>query len=197
MAEVLLSSDDLTVLGGPAEISLDVDFGPEGERGSLIFYGDGKPDTFTPPEAIELKVYDTYINVSPIDDEYQFVYQYLPEIGGNFNWIKVLKLSSSIYSYNETVTFDSNGALVGTINIDLFNFVPEDLIGTYSAENFNVQVNVLNQNPVSLGISVGDIVQEQVLPISLNAVEYVSGSWQPLAGSKTAHVLVTIKNNLA
>lgn len=47
MADVLLSSDELTVLGGPAEISVDVDFGPQGDRGSLMFVGPDKPQDFT------------------------------------------------------------------------------------------------------------------------------------------------------
>ena len=198
MAEVLLSTDDLTVLGGPAEISLDVDFGPQGERGSLFFYGNGKPDTFTPPSSIELKVYDTYINVSAIDDEYQFMYQYLPSEGGAMNWTKVLKLAPNMYSYNHIVTFDSNGASED-IEILLGAFLPSDLIGTYSASDFNIQVNILNENPVSCGVSVEEIPSgsTQVLPIFINAVDYYSGSCQPLTGSKTVHILVTIKNNIS
>lgn len=199
MADVLLSTDDLVVLGGPAKISLDVDFGPEGERGSLIFVGEGKPGSSEDglPDDSELKAQDLYLNVDPTDDEYQFMYQYLSEVDGTFNWTKVLRLSPTIYSYNKTVTFDINGSLIGTINIDLFNFISEELIGTYSAENFNVQVNLLSENPISLGTSIGDIVEEQVLPISLTAIEYVSGAWQPLTGSQTVHILVTLKNNIS
>jgi hypothetical protein len=92
MAEVILSSDDLTVLGGPAEISVDVDFGPKGDRGSLIFYGLGKPDEIsTLPE--DLKAYDTYINASPTDSEYQFLYQYISADGGTPSWVKIFKLT--------------------------------------------------------------------------------------------------------
>jgi|694.fasta_scaffold00107_131 hypothetical protein len=197
MAEVLLSSDDLTVLGGPAEISLDVDFGPQGERGSLIFYGSQKPDAFSFPT--DLKVYDIYINVNPTDDEYQFVYQYLPEVGGALNWAKVLRLSPTIYSYNQTVAFDSSGTSLDPIEILLSNFVSEDLIGTYSSDDFNVQVNILNENPVSIGTTVLDITPGsiQALPISIKAIEYSSGSWQPLTGSQTVHILVTLKNNIS
>jgi hypothetical protein len=197
MAEVLLSSDDLTVLGGPAEISLDIDFGPQGERGSLIFYGSEKPETFDFPA--DLKVYDTYINVDPTDDEYQFVYQYLPEVGGALNWTKVLRLNTTIYSYNQTIAFDSNGTSLDPIEILLSNFVSEDLISTYSSEDFNVQVNILNENPVSIGTTVLEITPGsiQALPISLKAIEYSSGSWQPLTGSQTVQILVTLKNNIS
>ena len=197
MAEVLLSSDNLTVLGGPAQINLDVDFGPEGQRGSLIFYGSEKPDTFDFP--IDLNVYDIYINVDPTDDEYQFVYQYLPEVGGALNWTKVLRLNTTIYSYNQTIAFDSNGTSLDPIEILLSNFVSEDLISTYSSEDFNVQVNILNENPVSIGTTVLEITPGsiQALPISLKAIEYSSGSWQPLTGSQTVQILVTLKNNIS
>ena len=197
MAEVLLSTDELTVLGGPAIVNLDVDFGPQGERGSLIFYGNGKPDSFTPPGSLELQVYDTYVNVSAIDDEYQFMYQYLPSEGGALNWTKVLKLGPNTYSYNQTVTFDSAGESED-IEIVLGAFLPVDLIGTYDAADFNVQVNILNDNPVSFGVAVEEIPSgsTQVLPIIINAIEYVSGSWQPLTGPKTVHLVVSVKNNI-
>ena len=36
MADILLSNDDLTVFGGPESISLDLDIGPQGDRGSIL-----------------------------------------------------------------------------------------------------------------------------------------------------------------
>lgn len=198
MAEVLLSTDELTVLGGPAEISLDVDFGPEGERGSLTFIGEGNPENFILPAGVDsLKVFDTYINILPSDIDYQYLYQYLPTEGGTANWTKVFKLSPISYSYNETVTFTS-GASEG-IEINLNEFLPVDLFAIYDASNFNIQVNILNQNPVSFGLGVDEIPSGEtlVLPLTINAIEYVSGSWQPLSGNKTVHIFITLKNNIA
>ena len=185
MAEVLLSTDELTVLGGPATISLDVDFGPEGERGSLTFVGEGKPETFPLPAGVEsFKVFDTYINVSPSDDEYQYLYQYLPTEGGAANWTKIIKLSSISYSYNQTITFNSSG--IGTENINLGAFLPVDLFAIYSES-------------VSLGVSVGEIPSGEtlVLPLTINAIEYVSGSWQPITGPQTVHIFISLKNNIS
>jgi hypothetical protein len=198
MAEVLLSTDELTVLGGPAEISVDVDFGPEGERGSLTFVGNGKPDSFTLPSSVEeLKVFDIYINVSASDDEYQYLYQYLPTEGGSANWTKVIKLSPISYSHNEIITFNSSG--VGTTNINLNAFLPIELLATYAASDFNIQANILDSNPISFGLGVGEIVSGSslVLPLTINAIRYSSGSWEPLTGAQTVHILITIKNNIA
>lgn len=190
MAEVLLSSDDLVVLGGPAEISLDIDFGPKGDRGSLILYGLGKPSEVSLPETPQ--IYDTYINVLSSDDEYQFLYQYISGDGGIPVWTKIFKLTPNIYSGNFQRNF-SNGTL--NLNIPLSLVVPEQLIGDYTAENFNVQVNVLNQNPVSTGVVLSEIsiVDNLVtIPLTINAIEYSEGSWQNLSGQKTIHVLITV-----
>lgn len=198
MAEVLLATDELTVLGGPERIDLDIDFGPQGKRGSLTFFGNGKPNLFTPPGALELQVYDTYVNVSAIDDEYQTMYQYLPVDGGALNWTKVLKLSPTSYSYNQTITFNSVGRSED-IELPLGAFIPAELIGTYDAADFNVQVNILNDKPVSFGVSVEEIPSgsTQALPLFIDAVEYSSGSWTPIVGPKTVHIFVTIKNNIS
>jgi hypothetical protein len=39
----VVNTDEITVLGPPASIDLQVDIGPQGERGSLIFAGPGEP----------------------------------------------------------------------------------------------------------------------------------------------------------
>jgi hypothetical protein len=43
MADILLSNDDLTIFGGPESISLDLDIGPQGDRGSIIIGVLGDP----------------------------------------------------------------------------------------------------------------------------------------------------------
>jgi hypothetical protein len=39
----VVNTDEITVLGPPASIDLQVDIGPQGERGSLIFAAPGEP----------------------------------------------------------------------------------------------------------------------------------------------------------
>ena len=191
MAEVLLSSDELTVLGGPAEISVDVDFGPQGDRGSLILYGLGKPDEVVLPETPN--VYDSYINLLTSDDEYGFMYQYIagPNNGSPI-WTKLFKITPNAYSENVSRTFVSGST---NINIPIAAIVPADLIGNYQAENFNVQVQVLGQNPIAASVSVSEIaiVSNLVtLPITINAAELSDGSWLPIDGQKTVHLFITV-----
>lgn len=191
MAEVLLSSDELTVLGGPAEISVDVDFGPQGDRGSLILYGLGKPDAVVLPETPQ--VYDSYVNLLTSDDEYGFMYQYIAgPNNGTPIWTKLFKLTPNSYSENVSRLFVSGST---DINIPVAAIVPADLIGNYQAQNFNIQVQVLGQNPIAVSVSVSEIsiINNLVtLPITLNAAELSDGSWSALEGQKTVHLFITV-----
>jgi hypothetical protein len=186
MAEVLLSSDELTVLGGPAEISVEVDFGPQGDRGSLILYGLGKPDDVVLPETPQ--VYDSYINLLNSDDEYLFMYQYIagPNAGAPI-WTRLFKLVPNFYAENLERTFAS-GLL--SINIPL-----AAIVGNYTAENFNVQVQILGQNPIASSVSISEIEISNnlvTLPISINAVELVDDVWSPINNQKTIHLFITV-----
>jgi len=190
MAEVILSSDELIVLGGPAEVVVDLDFGPQGDRGSLILYGFGKPNTVQLPETP--RIYDTYINLSISDSEYLFMYQYVAGDGGIPGWVKLFKLIPNTYSENLSRTF-SNGEI--EINIPLAAIVPTDQIGNYTAENFNVQCNVLNSNPVSLSVTINEIqISDSLvsLPITIKAIEYVDSEWSNITGQKTVHLSITV-----
>ena len=60
MTNPILAVDDLTVLGGPTTVNVEVDFGPEGPRGSMIYTGLGNPNDNTPDGDVQLL--DLYIN---------------------------------------------------------------------------------------------------------------------------------------
>ena len=106
MPEVLLSNDDITVLGPPSVIELLVDIGPQGLRGSQVFVGVGNPNTIVIGQEPELN--DLYINTSPGPD-YGYLYQYIAQPGGN-TWVQVLQLNPTIYSKNYAATFSSGSA---------------------------------------------------------------------------------------
>ena len=197
MAEVILSSEELTVLGGPAEISVDLDFGPQGDRGSLILYGLGKPTNVVLTETPQ--VYDVYINLLTSDDEYMFMYQYISAPGGN-TWTKLFKLTPNMYSGNSQRLFE-NGET--QINLPLAAIIPQDQeggegeigIGNVRSENFNVQFNVLNTNPMVTSMSIGDLSIYgglQSLPIYIKAHELVDSEMVPLEGLKTVHLFITV-----
>ena len=55
MADILLSTDDLTIFGGPESVSLDLDIGPQGDRGSIIVGSNGNPQDASVNAALQLQ----------------------------------------------------------------------------------------------------------------------------------------------
>jgi len=94
MPDVILASDDLTVLGGPATVNVEVDFGKQGQRGSIIYSGPGKPGPDT-LGSVTLQLYDMYLNTNSLDSEYGFMYQYTVTDGSTTPyWKKLLNIAS-------------------------------------------------------------------------------------------------------
>ena len=192
MTDVILATEDLTILGGPESISVDLDFGPDGARGSLIFLSDGKPNDVgignnTP------NIFDLCINTNTSSDEYLFLYQ-RKKIAGQDTWDKSLKLIPNTHSTNRAVTF-TDGEV--TINIPVINIVPQNLLTSVTSANFNVQYSISGEtDPVSSSLSVLPIVasgsnSQLVLPIKIKAIKYSLGSWSNVT-SGTVHLLITL-----
>jgi hypothetical protein len=189
MTDVILSNQDVTVLGGPASIKVDVDFGPPGERGSKIFVGNGNPNEITIGQTP--KIFDLFINLLTSDPEYLYMYQY-QNIGSSSQWEPTLKLIPNTYSTNVSKGFIDG---LAQINIPLVNVTPLENVANLTSENLNVQHNVLGTNPISSSISIGDIVEIddlKTLPITINAIEYVDNAWSPLSGTKIVHLFITV-----
>ncbi len=192
MAEVLLSTEDITVLGGPSSVSVDVDFGPQGVRGSQIYVGEGDPnDPSTVIGQTDIKVLDLYINIKPSDLEYLYVYQYVTENAVLF-WKKLFKIIPNTKSLNSSATFTTGST---TINVPVNQIVNPDQVATVAASNFNVQATIQNANPVALSVQVGTPSgsgSARAVPITVNATEYDGSAWSALTGSKTVQLLITV-----
>lgn len=190
MAEVLVSTPELRVLGGPAQVSVDVDFGPTGDRGSIIFNGLGKPEDVSFPETPQ--VYDMYINLKTSDSEYRYMYQYVLEPGG-LTWAKRVKLLPDMYSGNYTKLFTAGSA---QINVPVEAIVSADQVASATAENFNIQFEIANSNPVASSLTVGALTVadgKRILPITINASELSGGTWTALDGTeKTVYLMITV-----
>jgi hypothetical protein len=191
MPDILLSNDELTVLGGPATINLEVDFGPQGDRGSHIYAVTGQPTSSNVPETPS--IYDIAINIDTTDEDYLYYYQYINS-NGTDQWVKLFRLMLNTYSTNKSVVFTDG---LATINIPVIKLVPAELVGSVKAKDFNVQYSILNQNPIASSVSISEIISDGnnvVLPISIKATEYSSGSWSALSGSgsKTVHLFITM-----
>jgi len=159
MSEVVVSSDNISVIGGPSTIRLELDTGEQGQRGTFILYGFFNPNTpegqlsfFTEPQ-----LFDLYIVVDPGSEDYLQMYQYVNQ-DGEFLWIPALKLSINLYSTTRPVVFSqglgsvevnlSDLGLAGvqetgqsqTLDINFFN-------QPGSSAYFNVQTSISNFNP--------------------------------------------------
>jgi hypothetical protein len=162
MAEVVLSTEDVTVLGGPSQIRLDLEVGPPGQRGNVVFTGPQDPST---PEA-EAAFYtaplvnDLYVLSDPGSSDYLQVYQYINR-DGELVWIESVKLSINLYSTTRPIIFTGG---VGTVELNLSDLglagieQTSQLQGTGlefftqpgSGAYLNTQMSIINFKPEAL-----------------------------------------------
>jgi hypothetical protein len=182
MPTVLVSNDDLTVLGSPEIVELLVDIGPTGIRGSKIFVGIGDPNVEATLVGQTILLNDLYINTSPGAD-YGYLYQYISQPGGP-SWVKVLKINPTLYSLIYETPFVAGD---GQIIIPISSITTQTSL---TADNINVQYTIQNTNPVSSSITLVEIVGTDLV-INLRAIEYDS-SWTDLDGSITTYIFISI-----
>ena len=185
MTNVVLSTDDLTVLSGPETIELLVDIGPTGTRGSKFFVGLGNPNL---DETLDPLLNDIYVNSSPGAD-YGYLYQYVSEPGGD-TWVEVLNINPAIYSKIHTVTFVSGTSAStgsGSIVIPITDITS---VTGLESDNFSIQYSIVNPNPMASSLSSVAISGTDLL-ISLEASEY-DGSWIPLDAETSVHLFVSV-----
>ena len=192
MADVVLTTDELLVLSGPSSVNVEVDFGPEGERGSLFFVSVGNPNTALTGQTPKAK--DLCVNILKTDNEYSYVYQYNSDGANGFQWYPIIKLSPLQYNKILTGTF-VDGYKV--FNIPVSYIVDEETSQTLTSANFNITYSIPNENPIASSIEIGSFTNDpvsglQVLPVTVNAVEYASSAWQDLTGVKTVHFVISI-----
>ena len=192
MPDVLLSNDDVTVLGPPSVVEVLVDIGPSGTRGSQVFVGVGDPNVINIGQTPLLN--DLYINTSPGTD-YGYLYQYVAEPGGN-TWIQILEVNPTLYSENHLTTYASGAA---QIIIPIANIVT--VTGTpLTAANFSVQYSISHDNPIASSMEIPALAGAgDDLVINFKAVEHRTdvdsgpyGDWALLTGEVTTHVFISI-----
>lgn len=193
--DVLVNTDEITVLGSPPVVEVKLDIGATGQRGSKVFVGTGNPNLLTSSIGQSYSLFgqslyinDLYINNS-FGEEYSYMYQFISSLGTN-TWVPVLKVNPTLYSNNFLTTF-SNGN--STITIPIVNIV--ETSGTpLIEENFSIQHNISHSNPVASaisGISITGASNDQ-LSINFTASELNSSTWQDLNNIVTMHILITI-----
>jgi len=184
MVSVLLNTDDLTVFSGPDTVELLVDIGPDGQRGSKIFAGNGNPNS-NPGNILETpQLNDLYIDIATA-----YMYQYIAEPTGN-TWVQILSISPVLFSKTYSPTFAT-----GTATIDIpLTTISSNLSTSTLATALNVQYNIEHTKPIASSIqkSIVEISSVKNLRITLKAVDFTSGSAADLSGAKTVQVFITL-----
>ena len=183
----IYSTEDVTVLGGPSKISVDLDIGPTGKRGSYWFVGDGFPNT----AELSPNLLDMYINVDPQDESYLFLYQYQNADGVN-SWRQILKIIPNFTSKSVVSDFIGGNA---QIIIPLISIVPEDLVATVTIDKINVQKSIVNDLPIITTVKSLEIItdnQVRALKIIINAIELNNSNWVEVVGQKVVDLLISV-----
>ncbi len=194
MTNIFVSSDETKVIGGTANVNVEVDFGPQGDRGNLFLVGYGDPNTIS--HSVTLQLLDLYINVQATDEDYLVMYQYVNQAGVN-TWVQTSKLMTDKFSVIRQVSF-TNGEATDSVDFKVSNIVPMSLVSGLTAENFNIQCTFSHpENPIAHSISVNPITIQAgtgdvILPVNIHAVEFLEGTWTRLTGTAYVHFLITV-----
>lgn len=187
MVDIVLDSDELTVLGGPSQVSVQVDIGPEGDRGSIFVVGSSEPNSITSNNTIlgvTVQSFDMYINT-----QNRKLYQYIAGDGGTLSWVETLSLIPNTYKVNKSVTFANGQGVISDISVS--SIVDTGSTSGLTAANFNVQHSIVSSAATASSISVSNPASGK-LPITIYASEFDGTNWSQINGSKTVHLLITV-----
>jgi hypothetical protein len=217
VAEVILSTPDLTVLGGPSVVELDTNIGSAGSRGTFVMFGPVNPnDPAAEVFFIDTPlIFDLYILVNPASDDYLQVYQYVIQDGVE-QWIATLKLTPNFYGTNRVVTFVDG---VAELDINTFEIGLVQLrAGEFSTLNtkylFGVQATLSNYEvlseinpmisdahmPAAVSVKVDDIFLDETddelkIPITLYGAEFNGTGMQPIDNKNViVHLSILVIN---
>jgi hypothetical protein len=175
MADIVLSTVDLDVFGGPTSLDVSVDFGATGQRGSRFWAGANGPTVDLVGQDVEL--YDVYLNTNT-----GVFSQYILQVGSP-TWVALLDIDVPQYSLISSATFTTGSA---TITIPIASLTTDT--GTTAAD-FVIRYNISNSNPVATSFT-SSIVSTNI-QIVISGIEYSGGSWSNLSGSKDVHLFIS------
>ena len=197
MADILLSNDDLTIFGGPESISLDLDTGPQGDRGSIIVGSNGNPQDANVNAVIvqDIQALDIAIDYNPYSDTYKTVFQRIATATGT-QWTEMLSLKTNFYSAIKGPYTPANGKItLAPINVAEIYDLSESNV---SSSRFSIQYSVSSSEtsgPLATTLIVKDLITSQgflALPLEIKGVEYIDGTWSSMTGPKYVHLFITV-----
>jgi hypothetical protein len=209
MADILLSNDDLTVFGGPESISLDLDIGPQGDRGSIIVGSNGNPQDAGVNSALQLQprylppapgfdfpdginALDIAIDYNPYSPTYKTVFQRVATPTGT-QWTELINLKTNFYSAVKDVTAANGKLTIPPINV---TEIASDV--NLTSASFSIQYSISSPDtagPLATNLVVKDVVDSgsiRALPLEIEGVEYDGTTWGPITGPKRVHLFITV-----
>lgn len=199
MVDVVYSSDDITVVGGPSSVNVNVSSGTRGVRGSRIYSVPGDPRLLTDQELpSDLLEYDLAIVVDSDSNEAFSIYQ---KVGSSpQDWEPLPPLSLNVFSTRVDIAFDGTGVAYAAIPVSLvFD------LESYDVSQFAVQYQLENRtgtnnlypmtSAISLDVQVGEYegLPVQNLVAAFTAAEFNGTSWTPLVSTtRTLHAFITV-----
>lgn len=179
--DTIISNDELVVVGPPASVSVSVDIGPQGERGSQFYTGVGTPAQ-NAASLVDAQVNDLYIN-RLLGGNYGVVYK-LNAVPGGSSWQPVLKFQPISHSIQKIVNFTSGTGSISIPLADFYSSAPEGL----DANTILIQATAELNNPAFVSISnkeIKDVSAVKTFVAELKASEFSSGSVSFISASAT------------
>lgn len=179
--DTIISNDELVVVGPPASVSVSVDIGPQGERGSEFYSGVGTPAQ-NAASLVDAKVNDLYIN-RLLGGNYGVVYK-LNAVPGGSSWQPILKFQPISHSIQKLVNFTSGTGSISIPLADFYSNAPEGL----SANAILVQATAELNNPAFVSVSnkeIKDVSAVKTFVAELKGSEFSSGSVSFISSSAT------------
>jgi hypothetical protein len=177
--DTIISNDELVVVGPPASVSVSVDIGPQGERGSQFYSGVGTPAQ-NAASLVDAKINDLYIN-RLLGGNYGVVYK-LNAVAGGSSWQAILKFQPISHSIQKLVNFTAGS---GSISIPLASFY-DNAPETLDPNTILIQATSELNNPAFISISNKDIQTVSTVKTfiaELKGAELSSGSVSLLSSS--------------
>jgi hypothetical protein len=185
--DTVVSGDSVDVVGPPQSVTVNVDIGPEGNRGSIFFSGYGVPD---PLSITGSQLGDLYIN-RELGANYGVVYR-LSAVPGGTSWDSILKFQPNAYSNSFVTNFTSGSGSISIPLADFYKDAPEDL----DVLKILIQATVESVYPVFVSISnktIADVGDPSVRTFTagLKAAQFSSGSLSSVSGSLQVNLFIT------
>jgi hypothetical protein len=177
--DTIISNDELVVVGPPASVSVSVDIGPQGERGSQFYSGVGTPAQ-NASILVDAKINDLYIN-RLLGGNYGVVYKLNAEPGGS-SWQPILKFQPISHSVKKPVNFTAGSGSIAIELADFYSNAPE----TLDANTILVQATAELNNPAFISISsksIQTISSVKNFVVELKGAQLSSGSVSLLSSS--------------